>query len=160
MDVYYKGKALKALNGKIEFVRGRGAKTLADGIAKQVREGNRRDRLAGVDRYGISIASYAPLKGPRKGEYKGKTGPILAPSRTKSRIIANFFAFASRRGGKWTIFAGWANVLSKKGVPFLPFHDSGTATLPRRAHFGLSPQTWAIIRPMIADFKRRVIQTS
>jgi hypothetical protein len=180
MNVYYTKGATKALDDKLKWVKGKGSQNLAEAIAREVAEGNTRDRLAGLDRYG---KPFKPVK-KRTGKYAGKTGPPLAPSGAASRVITRFRAQARRRGGDWQVVAGWENVVSDKGVPFLPFHDQGAVlggkkggkglkavavvralrrlrarvtgrgVLPRRPLFGISPKTWAQIRARLDQFKK------
>lgn len=95
-----------------------------------ITEDNRRGVLAGIDGYGHPMAPLAPstIK-HRKG-----TGPPLAPMGAASRVIANFRTAYGRDGEKWVAFGAWENVLSKRGIPFLPFHFQGrpALNLPRR----------------------------
>lgn len=153
MNVYIPDRLTRTLDAKMAELKGRGAKITADKIAQAVEDGNRRDRLAGVDRFGRRLTS---LRSPRKGEYRGKTGPPLAPSGASSRVVTNFRADARRRGGQWRIIAGWVGILSDRGVPFLGFHLVGAGRNPIRDIAGISPRTWVDLRKVVADFKSRV----
>lgn len=148
MNVYFPASAMKTLDAKLAFVKGRGSQNLANAIAGEIALGNDADRLAGRDRYG---RPQTPVK-PRRGRYAGKTGPPLAPSGAASRVVSNFRSQPFRRGGQWRIVAGWEDVVSSAGVPFLPFHDTGTSRLPRRPIFGIGPGTWRRINARIKDF--------
>jgi hypothetical protein len=121
INVYFPKAVKKRLDNKLEFLAGRGSQNLANKVADEVWLGNQHDRLAGLDRYG---KRQTPVK-PRKGRYAGATGPPLAPFGNLSRVISHFRAQVFKRGGKYKIVAGWENVVSSKGVPFLPFHDQG-----------------------------------
>lgn len=60
-------------------------------------------------------------------QYQAQSGPPLAPRGMASRIISNYTVapiFAS--GGQYGVEGGWDDVLSDKGVPFLPIHFNGT----------------------------------
>lgn len=149
MNVQIQGNALKALDAKLAYIHGKGAQKTTQAIAKAIEEGNAYDRANGRDRYGRPVV---PLKGPRKGQYAGKSGPPLAPSGTGSRVVTHFRAKARQRGGAWQVVAGWAGVVSRQGVPFLPFHDQGSGPLPRRPIFGVSPRTHAAIREIVKGF--------
>lgn len=155
MNVYYQGKALKNLDAKMAFIKGRGAQILSEKIAEAVAEGNAYDRTNGRDKDGRPIA---PLRSPRKGALKGATGPPLAPQGAASRVVRNFRSEARRRGGQWRITAGWQGVTSRAGVPFLPFHDMGAGRLPRRPIFGVSPRTRARINALIVEFKSKQLK--
>lgn len=149
MNVSFQSSALKALDAKMAVLRGRGAQIAAEGIADAIESGNRRDRLAGVDRYGRPLA---PLKHPRTGRNAGATGPPLAPHGSQSRSISAFRAEARRRGGNWQIVAGWV------GAPWLAFHAIGAGRLPRRDLFGISPKTHAAIKQTIDAFVQKVLR--
>ena len=178
MDVFYTPKALKSLDRKLEFIAGSGSRKLARDIAAAVVLGNEHDRLRGLDRYGRP----QPAVKARKGRYKGSTGPPLAPSRSASRVVANFDAKVKGSKPPYRIVAGWRGVVSKQGVPFLPFLDQGIKAkggaggkgivgrifrrikaklsagwrVPPRPIFGISPNTWTLIRKEIDDFKAKL----
>ena len=150
MNVYYKPRALKTLDAKLEFINGRGSRKLAVDLAAAVELGNEHDRLAGVDRYGRTIAK---LRSKRKGRYAGATGKPLVPFGVASRAIAAFQAVVKGSRPPCRILAGWRDVVSKSGYPFLVAHDEGRGRNPIRAIFGISPNTWQLIRSRIAEFK-------
>jgi hypothetical protein len=145
MRVEYEGKALKALQAKLAYIKGPGSRKLAVDVATAVELGNEHDRLNGLDKYG------RPMK-PVKPRRNGKTGPPLAPSGASSRVVRNFKAQVKGSRPPYAISAGWNGVVSSKGVPFLPFHETGAGHLPRRAIFGISPKTWSLIRSRIREF--------
>lgn len=68
------------------------------------------------------------------------SGKPLDPHGLDSRVIANL-----RTGhfmdspGEWIVFGAWENVLSSKGVEFLPFHFQGQGRLPVRDLASLRP---------------------
>jgi len=78
-------------------------------------------------------------------EYRVLDGPPLAPRRQFSRVITNLVTgFAPgdgilRSGGQVEAFGAWDDVVSRKGVHFLPFHFDGTSRLPRRDLRGVRP---------------------
>lgn len=68
-------------------------------------------------------------------------GPPMAPRREQSRVIANLKTAHARTGPDgWIVFGAWENVLSNRGVSFLPFHFEGQGRLPTRDLAGLRPQ--------------------
>lgn len=153
MNVYFTDRATKALDAKMAFIKGKGAQNLSLAIAREVKVGNTYDRMNGRDRYGVALT---PLKSKRTGVYKNALGYPLTPFGPRSRAVKSFDTKARQRDGKWQIVAGWINVVSKSGVPFLPFHDLGSGHLPRRSIFGISPRTWAKIKVHIDNFKNGV----
>jgi phage gpG-like protein len=152
LNVYYKPKALNTLNNKLAFVKGPGSRKLAVDLAAAVELGNEHDRLRGLDKFGHTQTAVKK----RKGIYRGKTGPPLAPSGVLSRSISLFKAVVKGSRPPYTILAGWAGVVSSKGFPFLPVLNTGNRkrTIPARPFFGISPNTWALIRSRIKEFQR------
>lgn len=65
-------------------------------------------------------------------EYKKLTGPRLAPRGVNSRVITNLHTGSGRDPGnanRWFALGAWADVVSKKGVAFLPAHFAGDRRL-------------------------------
>jgi hypothetical protein len=62
--------------------------------------------------------------------YKKLTGPPLAPRGPASRVISNYRINILTGQNRAGVEGGWDDVLSAKGVPFLPFHFNG-ATFSR-----------------------------
>lgn len=141
--VQWPASATARLDARLEVIKGRGSESFMDQAEALIKQGNADDRLRGVDRYGRPLV---PLKSARKGRYKGATGPPLAPFGSSSRVVSRFVTRRGRRGGDRFVEAGWSDVLSKQGRPFLQFHIRGSSPMPRRDIAGLSPQTWARIR--------------
>lgn len=76
---------------------------------------------AGLDGFKPGPASNLTTK-----QYKALSGPPLAPRGMASRIITNYIIVpVSGEGGEFGVEGGWNDVVSKKGVEFLPFHFSG-----------------------------------
>lgn len=82
----------------------------------------------------LSGGSTGPLGGYKPGpsnnlttkEYKRLTGPPLAPRGPGSRVISNYTVEAMPMGLNVVgVEGGWDDVVSKKGVSFLPFHFQG-----------------------------------
>jgi hypothetical protein len=141
-----------ALERHLATAKGRGAAGLMAQLSTAVTEDNRAARLRGVDRYGVPLA---PLRSERKGKYKGKTGPPLAPSGAASRVVTHFRVQTSRTAAGWVLLAGWDDVVSARGVPFLPFHLQGKGRNPVRNIGGITPQGWrSAILPIFHAFTR------
>lgn len=153
MRVRYDPKAAARIRKQIDYVQGPGTQRLAESIASALVEGNRHDRVSGLDADGAPLS---PLRSRRKGEYAGKSGQPLAPSGASSRVVANFRATVRRQGKGWRILAGWVGVVSSRGVHFLRSHDRGSGRLPRRHIFGASPRTMERIRKLVRDWKSTV----
>jgi hypothetical protein len=107
-------------------------------LEKLAWEDNEEGLLRGTDKDGRDLVPLSPrtLANPRRGP----GGPLIPRSRA-SRFIANYRVGSIRRGdGNWTIIGAWENILSKKGVPFAPFHFDGAGRLPRRDLRGVRPE--------------------
>lgn len=63
-------------------------------------------------------------------QYQQMTGPPLAPRGAASRVISNYTVEPLAGQNMVGVEGGWDDVVSKKGVPFLPFHFRG-ATFSR-----------------------------
>lgn len=72
-------------------------------------------------------------------EYRRLTGPPLAPRGKFSRVITNLRVAWERFAESWVAFGYWDEVVSKKGVHFLPFHFDGEGHLPKRDLRGVRP---------------------
>lgn len=72
-------------------------------------------------------------------EYRKMTGPPLAPRGPASRVISNYTVepLVENGGNTVGVEGGWDNVVSKRGVEFLPFHFEGGKRLPKRNLVGL-----------------------
>ena len=82
-------------------------------------------------------------------EYKRLGGPPLAPRGPNSRVITNLVTVHSTApvGGEWFAAGYWDEVVSMRGVMFLPAHFTGANTgrggrtkLPVRDLRGIRPQ--------------------
>lgn len=134
---------LKRLDALANLPRSRAFYTLRQRIAGAIERGNRAGRLAGTDGRGRALT---PLRSKRKGKYKGATGPPLAPFRDRSRVVTNFRATWRQQGTAWALEMGWADIVSRRGVPFLIYHLTGARPQPKRDIAGLSPRTQAELR--------------
>lgn len=111
-SVFWQQNAVAKLQQYLSMMQGPGARTLAQNIAQAIRDGNRDDRLRGVNRYGRPLV---PLKSARKGKYEGAGGPPLAPFGDRSRVVTHFRAtvgYSSNAKG-FQVTAGWDPILSE-----------------------------------------------
>jgi hypothetical protein len=124
---------------------------------------NRTGVMAGVDKDGVPLApvTYRPRGAPKRhlrrkvgaynpgaagnltsAEYRRLGGPPLAPRGTASRVITNLltgYEGPPTGAPTWAAIGYWEGVVSVKGNPFLRYHFTGTAKLPRRDLRGLRP---------------------
>jgi hypothetical protein len=114
---------------------------------KGARKGTRKGRFQGLGALANGNLTSA--------EYRRLDGPPLAPRREQSRVITNFVTRSSQDAdGALRFQAGWADVVSVKGIPFLPFHFAGSTgkrRLPRRNLVGIRPVDQIEIRKAIRD---------
>jgi hypothetical protein len=112
-------------------------------LERLVRQDNRDGLLAGTDRNGQAFAPLSPQTIKYRRSATGTAdpnAPPLVPARERSRAIANYQTTSGRLSdGNWVIIGAWRNVLSPKGVPFLPFHVEGDGHLPVRDLMGVRP---------------------
>jgi hypothetical protein len=75
------------------------------------------------------------------GYDEGGSGGPLAPHGDASHTIAGLrTAFVMDGPGRWVVIGAWEDVVSKAGVPYLPFHFRGEGVLPTRDLAGLRPE--------------------
>lgn len=116
---------------------------------------NREGLLAGTDGDGRPLA---PLAASTLKKRKG-TGPPLIPQFTASRAIANYRTAHGQDGpGRWVVLGAWENVLSRGGVPFLPFHFRGEGRLPTRDIANIRPEGMRRAREAVLAFGLRLIR--
>lgn len=98
--------------------------------------------------------------GPRAPADGGDgSGPPLAPKGKQSRVIKDLVtAHFENKPGEWHVIGAWENVLSRKGVPFLPFHFRGEGKLATRDIAGLRPEGLAEAKEVVAKWTQRVVR--
>lgn len=119
-DVAYTGKHAIALETLIAKNPAMNAATARD-VAQLIVEGNRIDRLLGIDPSG------QPLRPTqvRVGRYEGASGPPLAPFGEASASIAAFYARSQTSVFGWTVTAGFNGPMGQ----ILKYHAEGKAGL-------------------------------
>jgi hypothetical protein len=139
---HYQSKFTQRLNDRLATIRGTGAQRFAQTIAKDVTDGNRDDRLRGVDGYGRPMP---PRKKPRRD---GANGDVMAPHGTASQTITRFFTKVSNSLNGWTMKVGW------KDCPWIVYHAQGRVKgAPIRDIMHVSPKTWAVVRKHFREWK-------
>jgi hypothetical protein len=85
-------------------------------------------------------------------QYQELTGPRLAPRRDQSRVITHLRTAINHdsSSGTWEVIGAWEDVVSVKGVLFLPFHFDGEGFNPR---YDLRP-----VRPEDLQFARNQLE--
>ena len=80
-------------------------------------------------------------------QYEQLDGPPLAPRRQFSRVVTNLrTAYEKLSSHSWTAYGLWFEVVSVKGVPFLPAHFQGLG-VGRGKRFKLPTRNLAGVRP-------------
>ncbi len=69
-----------------------------------------------------------------RSQYMRLTGPPLAPRYDQSRVIKSLETGHGHdpSTGQWFAVGAWADVVSREGVKFLPYHFEGAGHLPKR----------------------------
>lgn len=78
--------------------------------------------LSGSDGIGYKPGPPGNLK---TSEYRKMTGPPLAPRGPASRVISNYVVQVMAGSNMVGVEGGWNDVVSARGVEFLPFHFAG-----------------------------------
>ena len=127
-------------------VQGDGAYRLARKVEETLVEGNRTDRLRGVDRLGKPLE---PLRSKRKGRYAGATGTPLDPFDEASTAIRGFFARLSKNQKGWIFKVG----VEGEHAHVLVYHATGTVRgAPKRDILGVTPKTRSAIQKVFKDW--------
>lgn len=105
----------------------------------------------------ISAGSRPNNNNLTSAEYRKLSGPPLAPRGPQSRVIRNY---VTRTGltstGSHYVQAAIVDVVSAKGVEFLPAHFDGVGRLPKRDLRGIRPTGLArILRLLELDIRRK-----
>ena len=139
--IQIQGKGLGRIKDRLHRATSPGNKrATGNAVADVLVKGNRRARLAAIDRFGRRLI---PRKNPRRD---GARGPTMAPHHSSSRAIRSYFARVTIYAGRFTVTAGWND------APWLVYHARGAGPLPVRDLMGVDPQTqqeaFATIRRM------------
>lgn len=125
IQVQYRARHAQVLEDLLNAQRGN-SRELARSCQQILWEGNRADRLRGVDRTGKRLVPWRW----RLKKYKGARGPTLAPFGEASRAISGFFADARKAAGGWTVTAGFRG----PGVEILGYHAEGKSGKGKLLH--------------------------
>jgi hypothetical protein len=176
---------LKTLDAKLAQVKGPGSRKLAVDLAAAVELGNEHDRLNGLDRYGRPQTplkskrkgKYAGAKGPPLAPFGAASRVVrnfkakVKGSRPPYSILAGWEGVVSDKGVPFLPFHDQGAVLRRRskgpggggrpGIFARAFARiraavTGVGYLPKRPIFGISPNTWRLIRERIDEFKDNV----
>lgn len=121
--------------------------------------GNARQRTGRISGFGPASAGLHNNLTSR--EYRKLDGPPLAPRRQFSRVITNLVpGYIEPQGNSaiWAAVGTWKEVVSVKGVQFLPFHFDGAGRLPRRDLAGVRPEGRAEARRTAINWLRLLVR--
>lgn len=129
--IHIQGNGLGRIKSRLERATSPGNKRATGKAVEEVLiKGNRRARLAGIDRFGRRLD---PRQKPRRD---GARGSVMVPHHTRSRLIKNFFARVTISWRGWRVDAGWTD------APWVVFHAEGRVIgAPMRDVMGVDPQT-------------------
>jgi hypothetical protein len=147
--IYHLSKHAARINELLAGVRGEGSGRLADAIERTLKEGNRDDRLRGVDRLGRALA---PRKHPRPD---GANGPALAPHGAASRSVTTYFARVTRKRDGWSLAAGF------DGPFWLALHAQGRGRygpVAVRDLLGTAPMVLNRVKALFRDWAAGLFQ--
>jgi len=116
-----------------------------------LQEGNRADRIRGVDKDGHKLKPIKPstqIDRDRKGRGKGpRLNPGPGRNPRESRSITNFFTrVLSMSASSLRITWGWS------GMPWLKYHLTGAGRLPKADISGPSPKTRNRLGGLFRDY--------
>lgn len=140
IDIKYTPAHLKRLDA-ITAAAKANSRALREEVRQVIWEGNRLDRLQGVDARGKKL----PRVKPRTGRYAGATGEPMVPFNEASRAIAAFYTDDRVQGEGFIVSAGFRG----PGVEILAYHAEGRAGTGRKGQvtgivrdvFGVSERT-------------------
>lgn len=113
-----------------------------------------------------SLAGFGPIAAGfnnnlTSSEYRRLDGPPLSPRRQFSRVITNLVtSYIEPEGNSpiWTAVGTWREVVSTKGVQFLPYHFEGKGRLPVRNLAGVRPEGRAEARRVAVNWLRLLVR--
>lgn len=130
-----KTSGLLKARGVLQALRQVEVEGLLNDWRQTLEEDNEQGILKGQDGFGNPMVPIAETTKKYRKSAVGKAdpnAPPMIPCYALSRVIANYVTAFYRDGVRWVVIGAWENVLSKKGVPFLPFHFRGEGHLPVR----------------------------
>lgn len=119
MQVEYRRAHQARLQELLNAGGGSRSRAFAAQVEQVLIEGNRIDRLRGVDRTGEPLEPWKH----RVGQYEDAPGPTLAPFGESSRSITSHYTDVRHTSNGWTLSAGFRG----PGVEILAYHAAGKA---------------------------------
>lgn len=142
-DIYHQKRLTARVNARLQQVKGEGSMRLARSLEKVYTDGNRRDRLLALDRFGRRMP---PRKKPRRDR---ANGPVMSPHRTSSGDIKGYFVRVTRKRDGWTLVAGI------RDAAYYAFHAEGMVRgAPVRDVLGTTPRVHGLARREFHAFQQ------
>jgi len=116
---------------------------LREPVRNALKDGNRADRLAGLDWEGRPFKDLAPSTLERRRK-QGLNGPPLAAHGPTARIITKFFVDVRAGVGRLTFTGSWP-------MDWVRFHVTGSRRLPRRDPMGFRAPTLDRARALLLE---------
>jgi hypothetical protein len=118
---------------------------LREPVRQVLIRGNRERSLAGTDAQGRTFAALAAATLKRR---RGP-GPPLAPLGAQSRVVTAYEVDVQVGTGRLSFIAGWPS------LPWMEYHHTGTARMPRRDPYGFTAKTLEDIRTLLREHYRK-----
>lgn len=112
-------------------------------------------RFKGFTRYSRPQSGILPNNNLTTSLYKRLTGPPLAPRREASRVITNLVTRFNVDGSTLHVEGAWADVVDRKGRPFLRYHFDGIGQKKRDLR-GVRPAGMRLAREIVKEWYRRI----
>jgi hypothetical protein len=126
---------------------------LREPVTRVLVEGNKRDRLAGLDWHGQPLAALKPYtiahRKSASGPVSNPNAPPLVPGGERSRVIADYRVQVIAGPGELRILGGWPD------FPEIEAHILGEGRLPVRDPLGFAEQDIQAVRGMMAPYVMR-----
>jgi hypothetical protein len=121
---------------------------LREPVRQVLIQGNRARAVAGTDVEGIPYEDYAPLAPSTLRRRRGD-GPPLAPRYANSRIVTAYEVDVQVGTGRLSFIGGWP------ALPWMEYHHTGTARMPRRDPYGFTVKTLEEVRTLLREHYRK-----
>jgi hypothetical protein len=117
---------------------------LREPVRQVLIQGNRVRAVAGTDVEGIPYEDYAPLAPSTLRRRRGD-GPPLAPRYANSRIVTAYEVDVTAGTGRMSFTGSWPS------LPWMEYHHTGTARMPRRDPYGFTAKTLEEVRTLLRE---------
>jgi hypothetical protein len=117
---------------------------LREPVKQVLIRGNRERALAGTDAQGRDFDELAPSTLKRR---RG-SGKPLAPRGAQSRVVTAYEVDVTAGTGRLSFIGGWPS------LPWMEYHHTGTARMPRRDPYGFTAKTLERVRELLREHYR------